>query len=146
MRFLSSFAVFLATAQAAVTADGLITTLDAFRNAATELQGEARKIQMDDCRSFEKGEGPLNVCVDTIASAVKQATEFAARLGGSPNHCGAQGGAVLEAYGGFTDAHHRLFNIMSHKAAEVATRREMFPEAGGAVISALTDVRGVGKV
>ncbi|KAK8065925.1 hypothetical protein PG997_012672 [Apiospora hydei] len=145
MRFLSSFAVFLATAQAAVTADELITTLDAFRNAATDLQGEARKIQVDDCKSFDKGEGPLSVCVETIGSAVKQATEFAGKLGGSPNYCGARGGAVLEAYGGFADAHHRLFNIMSHKAAEVATRRETFPEAGDAVISALTDIRGVGK-
>lgn len=66
MRFLGSLAVFLATAQAAVTADGLITTLNAFRDAATELQGEARKVDAKSCNSFQSGDGPLNVSLPEL--------------------------------------------------------------------------------
>ncbi|KAK8034609.1 hypothetical protein PG993_009604 [Apiospora rasikravindrae] len=147
MRFLSSLAIFLATAQAAVTADELIKTLNGFKDVATDLQGDARKVNVDDCEFYDQGKRPLNVLVGTIGFAVQQATEFAGKLGGSPNYCGARADDVLKAYGGFADAHHRLFNILSHKTEEVAPRRwETYPEAGDAVVSALTDVRGVGKV
>ena len=61
MRFLGSLAIFLATAQAAVTADGLITTFNAFQDAATELQDDARKVNAENCASFTRGQGPLNV-------------------------------------------------------------------------------------
>ncbi|KAK7953769.1 hypothetical protein PG996_014660 [Apiospora saccharicola] len=144
MRFLASLAVFLATAQASVTADALITTLNAFRDAATELQGEARKVDAKNCAKFQSGDGPLNVCVDTMHVAVEQASEFAGNLSGAPNYCGARGDDVLGAWKGFVDAHHRLFNILSHRADEVSAHRIQFPDAGEAMVSALTNVVAVG--
>lgn len=86
------------------------------------------------------------VCVDTFHVAVEQATEFAGKLGGSPNYCGARGDDVLGAFKGFVDSHHRLFNILSHKATDLSAHRDKFPEAGDAVVSALTDVAEVGQV
>ncbi|KAK8136507.1 hypothetical protein PG984_004447 [Apiospora sp. TS-2023a] len=145
MRFLVSLAVFLATAQASVTADALITTLNAFRDAATELQGEARKVDVKNCANFQSGDGPLNVCVDTIHVAVEQAGEFAGNLSGSPSYCGARGDDVLGAWKGFVDAHHRLFNILSHKAVDLSAHRKQFPDAGEAMVSALTNVVAVGQ-
>ncbi|KAK8111403.1 uncharacterized protein PG998_007860 [Apiospora kogelbergensis] len=145
MRFLGSLAIFLATAQAAVTADNIITTLNAFKDAATELQDDGRQVDAESCVSFEKDQGPLSVCVKTFDSAVQQLTEFAGSLGGSPDYCaGPQANDILEAYAGFVDAHQRLFNILSHKAAEIAeVRKNIYPAAGGAVVTSLTDVKRI---
>ena len=45
------------------------------------------------------------------------------------------------------DAHQRLFNILSHKAAEIAeVRKNIYPAAGGAVVTSLTDVKRIATV
>ncbi|KAK8012498.1 hypothetical protein PG991_009873 [Apiospora marii] len=77
--------------------------------------------------------------------AVEEAHKFAEKLDGSPNYCGARGDDVLGAFKGFVDAHHRLFNILAHKAGDLSVHRKQYPEAGEAVVSALTNVDGVGQ-
>ncbi|KAK8855740.1 hypothetical protein PGQ11_011652 [Apiospora arundinis] len=153
MRFLGSLTIFLASAQAAATVDDLITTFNAFKDAATELQGDARQVNADSCASFDNNKGPLNVliilqvCVNTFYAAVKQATEFAETLGGSPDYCGARADELMGAYTGFTDAHQRLFHILSHKGGEVAeVRKRTYPTAGDAVVSSLSDVKDITTV
>lgn len=53
----------------------------------------------------------------------------------------------MGAYTGFTDAHQRLFHILSHKGGEVAeVRKRTYPTAGDAVVSSLSDVKDITTV